>query len=229
MFLQNDVHDISPPQNTVMLNRSEIITYSILVVVWLLNHLMLFFCWSLLNMLTAHWLNFIGLMKTNSSFYSMQACCEVCVGESCAYVCVCIKGVRRGVARVAGQRKPCGVCAGAVGSCHRQSRGPEAYCTPRPPPRSPRPPRPAPCGWPVWSLALRHFSSSTWCVCSETTPEHKSRSQCLWVEVLMNSFVQFNRCILFADTVLHGKLWQSSMNLICRPACWWWWYSWLPW
>lgn len=79
--------------------------------------------------------------------------------------------VRRGAARGAGQRKPCGVFAIEVESCHRQNRGPEVCCTPHLLPRSPRPPRPAPRGRPVWSLALRRSSSSIWCVGSETTPE----------------------------------------------------------
>lgn len=95
--------------------------------------------------------------------------------NKCARV-ICIKCIRRGVVRGAGRKKPCGVCAAAVGSYRRQSRGPEVCCTPRPPPRSPRPRRSAPHGWPAWSSAPTRSSSSTWCVGFETTPEHSRSS-----------------------------------------------------
>lgn len=111
-----------------------------------------------------------SLIELKSLELIMQAWRQACEVVSRALgLCV-----RRGAARGAGRRKPCGVCAARVGSCRRLSPGPEVCCTPRPPPRSRRPLRPGPRGWPVWSWALRRSSSSTWCVGSETTPEHNT-------------------------------------------------------
>ena len=82
-------------------------------------------------------------------------------------VCECVRRAVRGV----GLRTPGGAFLAAVGSSRRQSRGPGACYTPRPPPRSPTPLRPARRGSPGWSWAPKHSSSSTWCGGSGTTPE----------------------------------------------------------
>ena len=127
---------------------------------------------------------------------------RACRSEKRVYMCVCVifrKFVRRGEARGAGRRRPCGVCAAAVGSCRRQSPGPGACCTPRPPPRSPRRRRPAPPGWPAWSSAPRRSSSATWCVGSETTPEHTTAG--------------------LSEAAACDSLWSEPMRLIMHLVC----------
>ncbi len=183
--------------------------------------------WTCLN---AHWLNFV--FKTDYFHYSMQVCWEAWVGVC---VCVCVRAcawglsVRRGVARGAGRRKPCGVCAAAVGSYRRQSPGPGACCTPRPPPRSPRPPRSAPRGWPAWSSAPRRSSSSTWCVGSETTPKHNSWWRVNVCGCARSRWINLHcwtRCILSEELMINGN-WKSSMfsensrqMSVCDVSCW---------
>lgn len=84
--------------------------------------------------------------------------------------------VRRDSDRGGAPRTPGGASVAAGGSCRRPSRGPAACCTPRPPPRSPRPRRSGPPrGRPASSWAPWRSSSATWCVGFGTTPEGTGR------------------------------------------------------